>query len=163
MCCTSLSGCLPDCVCMCVCVCVRAGSLFIYAIYCARSCGCYRVAIDLYIYVGVYGIAYRRYTVAYRAVRTVSAPLGLFVPVLAHLECEQSHLCPTGDEFVTMEDFAAIYLDISKYFDKIWHAGLLNKCKHDFHIPNPTFDWLKSYLSKTAVSANNAGRQVHLY
>ena len=27
------------------------------------------------------------------------------------------------------EDFTAIYLDISKYFDKIWHKGLLYKCK----------------------------------
>ena len=31
-------------------------------------------------------------------------------------------------------DFTAIYLDISKYFDKIWHEGLLYKCRHEFGI-----------------------------
>ena len=44
-------------------------------------------------------------------------------------------------------DFTAIYLDISKYFDKIWHTGLLYQCKHDFGITDSLYDWLKSYLS----------------
>ena len=44
-------------------------------------------------------------------------------------------------------DFTAIYLDISKYFDKIWHKGLLHKCKHDFGITDSLFNWLESYLS----------------
>ena len=37
-------------------------------------------------------------------------------------------------------DFTAIYLDISKYFDKIWHDGLLYKSKHDFGITDSLFD-----------------------
>ena len=43
-------------------------------------------------------------------------------------------------------DFTAIYLDISKYFDKIWHKGLLYKCKNDFGISGRLLDWLTSYL-----------------
>ena len=43
-------------------------------------------------------------------------------------------------------DFTAIYLDISKYFDKIWHEGLLHKCKNDFGITGRLLDWLSSYL-----------------
>ena len=43
-------------------------------------------------------------------------------------------------------DFTAIYLDISKYFDKIWHDGLLYKCEQDFGITDTLLDWLKSYL-----------------
>ena len=40
-------------------------------------------------------------------------------------------------------DVTAIYLDISKYFDKIWHEGLLYKCKNDFfHI------WITPFLAK---------------
>ena len=41
----------------------------------------------------------------------------------------------------------AIYLDISKYFDTIWHNGLLYKCKNDFFISGPLLSWLKSYLT----------------
>ena len=44
-------------------------------------------------------------------------------------------------------DVTAIYLDISKYFDKIWHEGLLYKCKNDFFISGSLFSWLKSYLT----------------
>ena len=44
-------------------------------------------------------------------------------------------------------DFTAIYLDISKYFDKIWHEGLLFKCRHEFGITDSLYNWLKSYLS----------------
>ena len=44
------------------------------------------------------------------------------------------------------QDFTAIYLDISKYFDKIWHKGLLHKCKNDFGITGRLLDWLSSYL-----------------
>ena len=43
-------------------------------------------------------------------------------------------------------DFTAIYLDISKYFDKIWHKGLLYKCEHDFGISGRLLDWFASYL-----------------
>ena len=44
-------------------------------------------------------------------------------------------------------DFTAVYLDITKYFDKIWHAGLLYKCQTDFYITDKVHDWLKSYLT----------------
>ena len=43
-------------------------------------------------------------------------------------------------------DFTAIYLDISKYFDKIWHRGLLVKCENDFGITGSLLRWLDSYL-----------------
>ena len=47
------------------------------------------------------------------------------------------------------DDFTAIYLDITKYFDKIWHSesGLLYKCRNNFHITDKILDWLKSYLT----------------
>ena len=45
------------------------------------------------------------------------------------------------------QDFTAIYLDISKYFDKIWHGGLIQKCRKDFGITGSLLAWLKSYLS----------------
>ena len=43
-------------------------------------------------------------------------------------------------------NFTAIYLDISKYFDKIWHKGLLHKCKTEFGITGRLLDWMESYL-----------------
>ena len=45
------------------------------------------------------------------------------------------------------QNFTAVYLDITKYFDKIWHAGLLYKCQTDFKITDKVHDWLKSYLT----------------
>ena len=44
-------------------------------------------------------------------------------------------------------DFTEIYLDISKYFDKIWNTGLLHKCKHEFGITDSLLDWMTSYLT----------------
>ena len=44
------------------------------------------------------------------------------------------------------QDFSIIYLDISRYFEKIWHDGLLAKCKKEFGISGSLFSWLKSYL-----------------
>ena len=43
-------------------------------------------------------------------------------------------------------DFTAIYLDISKYFDKIWHVGLIQKCKYEFGITGTLLDWIESCL-----------------
>ena len=43
-------------------------------------------------------------------------------------------------------DSTAIFLDISKYFDRIWHRGLLYKCKTLFGITGPLHNWLESYL-----------------
>lgn len=55
------------------------------------------------------------------------------------------------------QDFTTIYLDISRYFDKIWHKGLLYKCKHEFGL-NTLLTWLKSYLGnrKQRVSIRNS-------
>ena len=44
-------------------------------------------------------------------------------------------------------DFTAVYLDVTKYFDKIWHQGLLFKCENDFSISGSLLGWLKSYLT----------------
>ena len=44
-------------------------------------------------------------------------------------------------------DFTAVYLDISKYFEKIWHRGSLHKCENEFMITGRLLHWLKSYLS----------------
>ena len=44
-------------------------------------------------------------------------------------------------------DFTALYLDVTKYFDKIWHQGLIFKCENEFFISGPLLRWLKSYLT----------------
>ena len=41
------------------------------------------------------------------------------------------------------EDFTIVYLDISRYFEKIWHDGLLAKCKAEFGIRGQVLRWLK--------------------
>ena len=44
------------------------------------------------------------------------------------------------------DDYTIIYLDISRYFEKIWHEGLLAKCDKEFGIRGRHLDWLESYL-----------------
>ena len=44
-------------------------------------------------------------------------------------------------------NFAAVFLDISKYFDKIWHEGLIAKCKTQYNISGNLLAWLTSYLT----------------
>ena len=44
------------------------------------------------------------------------------------------------------ENFTAVFLDISKYFDKIWHDGLIEKCKTQYRISGSLLEWLISYL-----------------
>ena len=44
------------------------------------------------------------------------------------------------------EDFTVVYLDISRYFEKIWHNGLLAKCKYEFGIRGQVLRWLRSYI-----------------
>ena len=44
------------------------------------------------------------------------------------------------------KDFTVVYLDISRYFEKIWHDGLLAKCDKEFGIRGSLLDWLNSYL-----------------
>ena len=57
----------------------------------------------------------------------------------------------------TRHHFTAIYLDIAKYFDKIWHKGLLFKCKNEFGLSGKLLQWLESYLKdrKQTVKINN--------
>ena len=44
------------------------------------------------------------------------------------------------------QNLTAVFLDISKYFDKIWHEGLIEKCKVQYNISGSLLAWLKSYL-----------------
>ena len=59
------------------------------------------------------------------------------------------------------QDFTTIYLDISKYFEKIWHAGLLAKCEKEFGLTGNLLKWLKSYVTdrRQTVYINNATSQ----
>jgi hypothetical protein len=41
--------------------------------------------------------------------------------------------------------YAAVFLDVSQAFDRVWHSGLLYKIKQ--FLPPPYFHLLKSYLS----------------
>ena len=44
-------------------------------------------------------------------------------------------------------DYTIVYLDISRYFEKIWHEGLLAKCDAEFGIRGNYLEWLNSYLT----------------
>ena len=44
------------------------------------------------------------------------------------------------------QDFTTIYLDISRYFEKIWHLGLLAKCEKEFGLTGNLLLWVESYL-----------------
>ena len=44
------------------------------------------------------------------------------------------------------KDFTAVFLDISKYFDRIWHDALLVKCEKQYNISGSLLSWLNSYL-----------------
>ena len=50
------------------------------------------------------------------------------------------------DSLDSRRDFTAIYLDITKYFYKIWHTGLLHKCKNDFGLHGNLLEWLIVYI-----------------
>lgn len=43
--------------------------------------------------------------------------------------------------------FLALFFDVTKAFDKVWHQGLLYKLHHHFRLPVPTLKWIKSYLT----------------
>ena len=61
------------------------------------------------------------------------------------------------------DDYSIIYLDISRYFEKIWHEGLLAKCDTEFGIRGKHLDWLSSYLSdrsqKVKVGETESGQR----
>ena len=59
------------------------------------------------------------------------------------------------------EDFTIIYLDISRYFEKIWHAGLLAKCKTEFGINGRLLCWLNSYLDNRSQLVQIGTEQSH--
>ena len=59
------------------------------------------------------------------------------------------------------EDFTIIYLDISRYFEKIWHAGLLAKCKYEFGIEGRVLCWLESYLDDRSQMVQIGAEQSH--
>ena len=42
--------------------------------------------------------------------------------------------------------FLALFFDISKAFDKVWHQGLLYKLHRQFSLPSPALKWIQSYL-----------------
>ena len=44
------------------------------------------------------------------------------------------------------KDFSIVYLDISRYFDKIWHKGLLAKCEKQCGLEGKLLKWINSYL-----------------
>ena len=43
-------------------------------------------------------------------------------------------------------DVRAVFCDISKAFDRIWHRGLIVKLKH-YDINDPLLVWFESYLT----------------
>ena len=45
------------------------------------------------------------------------------------------------------QKIAAVFLDISKAFDRVWHAGLIHKLKK-IGVRGKLLKWLASYLSK---------------
>ena len=47
--------------------------------------------------------------------------------------------------FEAGKEVRIVFLDISKAFDKVWHAGLLKKLEA-LGIRNPLLQWFKSYL-----------------
>ena len=46
-------------------------------------------------------------------------------------------------------DFTAIYLDISKCFNKIWHRGLLFKCEKQCGLTGILLNWLTIFLTES--------------
>ena len=53
-----------------------------------------------------------------------------------------------------------MFLDISSYFNKIWHAGLLHKCKQEFFISGPLLGWLASYLANRVQRVRVPGTEI---
>jgi hypothetical protein len=53
------------------------------------------------------------------------------------------NLCSSFDNGVTTQ---AVYLDITKAFDRVWHRGLLHKLE-SVGIIGPMLDWFRDYLS----------------
>lgn len=56
----------------------------------------------------------------------------------------------------------AVALDISKAFDRVWHAGLLNKLP-SFGFPTKLCDWFKSFLSNRSITVAVDGESSEAY
>jgi hypothetical protein len=51
------------------------------------------------------------------------------------------------------EDICAVFLDVSRAFDCIWHDGLLYKLRH-IGINGDILAWIKSYLDNWKIKVN---------
>jgi ribonuclease HI len=54
-------------------------------------------------------------------------------------------------------DHLAVFLDVQKAFDSVWHEGLVYKLAKLAHIPDPNIPWFLSYLTDRAVKVRVAG------
>ncbi|CAB4008479.1 Hypothetical predicted protein [Paramuricea clavata] len=57
-------------------------------------------------------------------------------------------------------EVCAVFLDISKAFDKVWHKGLLAKLK-SVGINGPLLQWFESYLTERYQSVTIEGKSSH--
>ena len=57
----------------------------------------------------------------------------------------------------------AVFIDISKAFDLVWHDGLIYKLRHMFHITGNALCFIRSFLSgrKIQVTVNQATSELH--
>ena len=68
-----------------------------------------------------------------------------FIPgdsTVNQLLCIYNDLCSSFDEGITTQ---AVYLDISKAFDRVWHTGLLSKLEA-VGIRGKLLNWFRGYL-----------------
>ena len=69
-----------------------------------------------------------------------------FIPgdsTVNQLLCIYNDLCSSFDKGITTQ---AVYLDISKAFDRVWHTGLLSKLEA-VGIRGKLLNWFRDYLS----------------
>jgi hypothetical protein len=76
--------------------------------------------------------------------------------ILSKLQCGFRRFCQTRDQILRLlqeglaafnrnQKLGAVFVDIEKAFDKVWHNGLLYKL-NKLSIPNVLGKWLKNYL-----------------
>jgi hypothetical protein len=59
-------------------------------------------------------------------------------------------------------DVCLVFLDVSKAFDRVWHAGLLHKCR-SMGITGELYNWLVDYLSDRKIRAIINGQSSEWY